>query len=81
MNLSGGGIERLLFDEGLRLQLHEFVDVLLARPGLAADRENAGIRRQIAVQMRHVKRRQQLAERQVARAAEDDHVERQVGSA
>lgn len=37
-----------------------------------AQRVDAGVHAQVVVQVRHVQRRQQLAHRQVADAAEDD---------
>ena len=70
-------VERLLVDERFRLLFHE-LHVLLARPVASADRDDAGLRRQVAVQMRHVKRRQELACGQVAGTAENDHVDRKI---
>jgi hypothetical protein len=46
---------------------------------LAAGRDDAGRARQVAVQVGHVQRRQQLAHCQVAHAAEDNHVEGKAG--
>jgi hypothetical protein len=52
---------------------------VFTRPFAAADREDARVRGQVAVRMGHEERGQQLAGGQVAGAAEDDHVEREIG--
>jgi hypothetical protein len=61
---------RMFFDVG---------QIGLAVEFLASGRDDAGLGGQIAVQVGHVERRKQLAHRQVAHAAEDDHVEGKTG--
>jgi len=70
--------QRFGFDEAAHLLVNECGESV-AVPGLAAERQDVRGFGQVVVQVRHVERGQQLAHREVARAAEDHQVERSRG--
>ena len=74
---------------GLNFDLGEGADMLrstveafsaeeIAPRAAATDRENARLRRQVAVNVRHIKGRQELTCGQVASSTEDDHIQRKI---
>jgi hypothetical protein len=74
----GAGVQLGRGDEGAHLVVDEGGEGG-AVPGVAPQGHDARVLGQCLVQVRHVEGRQQLAHREIARAAEDDEVERGLG--